>query len=244
MIWPALLLASTLFDQSIVRILQRDFRAAQFILVDIAAHEIIGERWAAADTPVPLGSLVKPFTALSATPKRWRCDPNQCWNPKGHGSLDLTHAIAVSCNSYFLQLHAATDPERVRAITARFHLPAPVDYSPATLSGFGPDWPIAPRQIALAYAALAADSSAAAIRAGMRISARSGTAKALNADALAKTGTAPCSHTKKAPGDGYVAILYPAQAPRYALVVQVHGVSGAVAAHTAGQMLAVIRDGR
>ena len=76
------------------------------------------------------------------------------------------------------------------------------------------------------------------------MSARWGTAQALRADVLAKTGTAPCSHSRKAPGDGYVAILYPAQSPRYVLLVQVHGVSGAVAAGTGSEMLAVIRNGK
>lgn len=129
-------------------------------------------------------------------------------------------------------------------MTARFHLPDPRDFSPSTLTGIGTQWPISPHQIAAAYAALSSDESAAGIREGMRMSAKHGTAKALRSEALAKTGTAPCSHKKKAPGDGYVAVLYPASSPRYVLLVQVHGVSGAVAAHTAGEMLKVIRDGK
>jgi cell division protein FtsI/penicillin-binding protein 2 len=244
MMWPLLLLATTLFDQSVVRVLHRDFPTIQFLLVDIAAHEVIGENWITPDRPVPLGSLVKPFTALSATPRKFRCNPRECWRPSGHGELDLPHAIAESCNSYFLQLNATATPDQVHTITARFHLPAPGNPTPATLTGFGSDWPIAPQQIALAYAMLASDPSAANIRAGMRMSAQWGTAKAIHSNALAKTGTAPCSHTQKAPGDGYVAVLYPAESPRYVLLIQVHGVSGAIAAHTAHEMLAVVRDGK
>jgi cell division protein FtsI/penicillin-binding protein 2 len=244
MTWPLLLLATTLFDQSVIRILQRDFPAARFLLVDIATHEMIGESWITPNRPIPLGSLVKPFTALSATAKKFRCNPSECWRPAGHGELDLPHAIAESCNSYFLQSNATATPEQVRTITARFHLPDPSNFSPSTLTGFGSDWPIAPQQIALAYATLASDPSAPNIRAGMRMSAQWGTAKAINSDVLAKTGTAPCSHAQKAPGDGYVAVLYPAQSPRHVLLVQVHGVSGAIAAHTAGEMLAVLRNGK
>lgn len=246
MMWhlPLLLLAPTLFDQSVVRILQRDFPAAQFLLVDIAARQVIGEHWIAPDQPVALGSIVKPFVALSGTPRKFRCDPRKCWKPAGHGEVDLTHAIAESCNSYFLQFNATPNPEQVRAITARFQLPDPGNFTPSTLTGFGLDWTITPRQIALAYAILATDRSAATVREGMRMSARWGTAQALRADVLAKTGTAPCSHSRKAPGDGYVAILYPAQSPRYVLLVQVHGVSGAVAAGAGSEMLAVIRNGK
>jgi cell division protein FtsI/penicillin-binding protein 2 len=244
MMCPLLLLATTLFDQSVIRILQRDFPAAQFLLVNVATHELIGENWITPEQPVPLGSLVKPFIALSVGSKELRCDPRQCWLATGHGDLDLPHAIAESCNSYFLHLTATATPEHVRAMAARFRLPLPGNLTPATLTGFGADWPIAPRQIAIAYAALASDRSAANIRAGMRMSAQWGTAKAIHSDALAKTGTAPCSHAQKAPGDGYVVILYPAQSPHYVLLVQVHGVSGAVAAHTASEMVSVLRDGK
>jgi hypothetical protein len=38
--------------------------------------------------------------------------------------------------------------------------------------------------------------------------------------------------------------FYPAEAPRYALLVRVHGVPGAEAARVAGKMLRVIRDGK
>jgi cell division protein FtsI/penicillin-binding protein 2 len=246
MIWYAqlLLLAPTLFDQSIFRLLQRDFPATQFLLVDADTHELIGGHWVAPERPIPMGSLVKPFSALSGPALKFRCNPRECWRPEGHGEMDLSHAIAESCNSYFLQLNAVAIPEQVRAMTARFHLPNPRDFKPSTLTGIGAQWLISPRQIATAYAALASDESAAAIREGMRMSAKQGTAKALRSEALAKTGTAPCSHAQKAPGDGYVAVLYPASSPRYVLLVQVHGVSGAVAAHTAGEMLKVIRDGK
>ena len=72
---------------------------------------------------------------------------------------------------------------------------------------------------------------------GMRLSARSGTAKALHLDALAKTGTAPCSHTPKAAGDGFTVVLYPAVQPRVALLVRLHGRPGSHAAKEAASLL-------
>ena len=230
---PLLLFAPTLFDQTVVRILQRNFPAAQFLLIDIDSNEIIGARWPDSDRPIPLGSLTKPFL-LTRRDAKTLCNPAQCWLPQGHGSIDYIEAIAQSCNSYFLQKVTGN----VR------YLEPPSSPTPETLIGLGSEWPIAPSTIARAYASLAHDPEAGTIRAGMRASAKRGTAKLLGIDALAKTGTAPCSHKHKAPGDGYVAILYPPEAPKYMMLIQVHGVSGAVAAKTAGDMLTVLRDGK
>lgn len=229
-----LLWVPSLFEQSAVKVLQRDFPQAQFLLIDVATGEEIGHRWMDHGRAIPLGSLVKPFLHVD-NPGIARCNPAECWQSSGHGEIDLSGAIAVSCNSYFLQKLTGE---------VRYHLPVPESRSPDALIGLGSDWLLSPRRIAAAYAALAVDTEASMIRDGMRSSARSGTAKLLHADALAKTGTAPCSHTRKAPGDGYVAILYPPVSPRYVLLVQVHGVSGAVAASTAGAMLKVLRDGK
>jgi hypothetical protein len=41
----------------------------------------------------------------------------------------------------------------------------------------------------------------------------------------------------RAPGDGFVVALVPAQQPEILLMVRVHGVPGAKAAETAGRML-------
>jgi hypothetical protein len=56
-------------------------------------------------------------------------------------------------------------------------------------------------------------------------------------DALVKTGTAPCTHSRGAPGDGFATVLTPANQPQILLMVRVHGVPGAQAAKTAGEML-------
>ena len=241
---PLLLWMPTLFDQSLVRILQRDFPSVQFVLVDIPKREVLGTGWAGVEQPIPMGSLMKPFTALASSAGVSRCNPKECWLAAGHGRIGLVDALAGSCNSYFLQISATVSEDRMTSVAERFGIPRPASLTPPSLTGIGSDWAIAPSQLALAYALLAVLPEADTVRKGMRESARSGTAKAIHADALAKTGTAPCVHLQKAPGDGYVAVLYPSQAPRYVLLIQVHGVSGAVAAHTAAEMLTAIRNGK
>ena len=82
---------------------------------------------------------------------------------------------------------------------------------------------------------------------GMSESARRGTAAEVDRalsfpDALAKTGTAACTHSRRAPGDGFTVALYPADEPQLLLLVRVHGVPGAQAAKIAGQMLHKIED--
>lgn len=239
---PVLLWAPTLFDQSVAQVLHRNFPEAQYILIDLASREVVGSRWSAPDSPIPVGSLTKPFVALAAREQTLRCKPAECWLSSGHGRIGMTGAIAESCNSYFLQITRLIDPVRLSGILSRYGLPAPQSTDPETLTGIGANWLIAPSALSLAYGELASDH--AVIRKGLRDSAHHGTAKAIRLPVLAKTGTAPCTHARKAPGDGYVAVLYPAQHPKYVLLVQVHGVSGAVAATTAARMVTVLRDGK
>ena len=78
------------------------------------------------------------------------------------------------------------------------------------------------------------------------MAARSGTAAAVSRElrggALAKTGTVPCIHRQKAPGDGLAMVMVPADHPRLALLVRVHGKPGAEAAAIAGRMIAAIEN--
>ena len=60
--------------------------------------------------------------------------------------------------------------------------------------------------------------------------------------ALVKTGTAACTHSAHAPGDGFVVALVPAEQPELLLMVRVHGVPGAKASVVAGQMLSRIEE--
>lgn len=74
----------------------------------------------------PPGSTFKPLTALAGLESGFTeatrfapCTgaynyggrPFRCWKSGGHGSLDLPHAIANSCNVYFYQLGKATGLE-------------------------------------------------------------------------------------------------------------------------------------
>jgi cell division protein FtsI/penicillin-binding protein 2 len=83
---------------------------------------------------------------------------------------------------------------------------------------------------------------------GLALSAKEGTAKAVDADlpgmtALAKTGTGPCTHRKKAPGDGFALVMFPAEHPRAVLLVRLHGRPGYMAAAVAGHMIAKVEAG-
>jgi cell division protein FtsI/penicillin-binding protein 2 len=80
----------------------------------------------------------------------------------------------------------------------------------------------------------------------MLLAAQSGTGeavgRAVEAEVLVKTGTAPCAHARRSPGDGYAVVLYPATAPEIAFLVSVHGAPGSQAAARAGEMLRVLME--
>jgi cell division protein FtsI/penicillin-binding protein 2 len=60
---------------------------------------------------------------------------------------------------------------------------------------------------------------------------------------LAKTGTAACVAERRDAGDGFAVVLEPAEQPRIALLVRVHGAPGASAAKSAARILRRIRIG-
>ncbi len=72
---------------------------------------------------------------------------------------------------------------------------------------------------------------------GLRMAAESGTARAVGRGRMAKTGTASCVAEKRDAGDGFALVLDPADAPRRALLVRVHGAPGAEAAKSAARIL-------
>jgi hypothetical protein len=83
---------------------------------------------------------------------------------------------------------------------------------------------------------------------GLALSAQKGTGKAAggalpHTTAMAKTGTAPCTHAKKAPGDGFALVMSPADTPRAVLLVRLHGHPGFMAAGVAGHMIAAVEGG-
>jgi cell division protein FtsI/penicillin-binding protein 2 len=239
----AFLLLGSLYDQSMEKLLDRQFpdQAVSYILLDSGTGTVIAQRWPHPERPIPAGSLVKPFVALAASSKGGfpvlTCNPSQCWLQKGHGKVDITKAIAHSCNSYFLQLAPRANPD----FLSRFGIePPPQGASAQTWIGLGREWQLSPLTLARAYRLLASYPDAEPIRAGMMQSSQAGTGRAFGAKAQVKTGTAACAHPAGQPGDGYVIALV----PKYVLLVQMHGVPGATTAITAGKMLRAILNGK
>jgi hypothetical protein len=253
--------AKSLFSQSAVLVLEREFPSddVSYLLFDARTGTLLSSRWGDPSKPIPFGSLVKPFTALAYAETHQyqfpahvcRGEASGCWQTRPHGKLDLVSAISVSCNSYFRALATNLTGEQLIPIADRFGLDPPDPaLSGSPLMGLGDRWPIAPLKMARAYLELYHRRDQPVVReilAGMAQSARDGTGKGVggalkHADALVKTGTAPCTHPHAAPGDGFVVAMVPVNQPELLLLVRVHSVPGATASITAGRMLRRLED--
>jgi len=252
---------ASLFAQSAAQALNRGFpsRDISFLLLHAHTGRVLAARWDHPDTPIPMGSLVKPFTALAYGEEHefrypghtCRGTATGCWLPRGHGNVDLTAAIAYSCNSYFRMLTENLTAADVSPTATRFGLELPQsDAAGSQLAGLGTRWQTSPLRMARAYLELVRrrkQPGVSQILDGMAQSARRGTGAEVHrafpvSDALVKTGTAACTHFRHAAGDGFTVALVPADEPQVLLMVRVHGVPGAQAAKTAGQMLRRIED--
>jgi cell division protein FtsI/penicillin-binding protein 2 len=246
----------SLFAQSAIQILDREFQDSRisYLLFDARSEVLLSSRWEDASRPIPLGSLVKPFTALAYAQTHnfkypthvCRGEASGCWQLHPHGTLDIVSAVAVSCNSYFRALAANLNGDQLRSTADSFGLEPPfAESTGASLMGLGDQWKVSPLHMARAYLELYRRRDQPGLReilAGMAESEQRGTGagvgKALkHTDALVKTGTAPCTHLRPAPADGFVVALLPADQPEILLMIRVHGVAGARAAVTAGRML-------
>ncbi len=211
----------SLFAQSAAQALNHDFPNPEisFLLLDARTGQVLASRWDRPDLPIPLGSLAKPFAALAYGEQHAFRYPAHfcegtatgCWRPGGHGDVDLTSAIAYSCNSYFRFLTTDLDAADVSPTATRFGLEAPDHDTSGARSG---------RQGTGAEVDRALQSSRA----------------------LVKTGTAACTHSRHAPGDGFTVALVPEDDPKMLLMVRVHGGPGSQAARIAGQILHRIED--
>jgi stage II sporulation protein D len=254
--------APSLFAQTAQTALDREFpsNSISYLLLDVHTGTILAERWINLDKPIPVGSLIKPFTAMAYAQSHNHfpavlCDGqhDSCWLPHGHGRLTLSDAIAQSCNAYFLTLAREVPVEQANAVLNSYSLPS-VDAGNKSLAlaGLSNDLQVSPLTLARAYARLAHDArnrGDAEILSGMQGSARTGTARAVSLalpgrSALAKTGTARCTHLPRGSADGFTVLLYPADDPRLVLLVREHGVTGATTAATAAQMLRALEPGQ
>ncbi|MFI5104553.1 MAG: hypothetical protein ACHP79_06485 [Terriglobales bacterium] len=247
---PACAEAQDLHTQAAAALLARDFNSPDlsYLLLD-GNGQVIAQRWERPERDLPAGSLVKPFLAAAygqthrAFPK-FRCTGKKtCWLASGHGTLQVRDALAFSCNSYFHQLVAGAGHDFARAL--RSYALHGTQGPPANKED--PGW-AAPLALAQAYLDLtrhARDRAVLPVLQGLALSAQKGTAKAAGAElphtsVLAKTGTAPCTHPKKAPGDGFALVMAPADHPRAVLLVRLHGRPGFIAAGVAGRMIAEV----
>jgi cell division protein FtsI/penicillin-binding protein 2 len=252
---------TTLFAQSASEVLHREFPDdhISYLLLDAQTGAVIASRWDNPETPIPLGSLVKPFTALAYGEQHAFRYPahichgtaSGCWLPRGHGPVDLTSAIAYSCNSYFRALTSNLTASEVAPVAIRFGLQSPVsNASGSALAGLGDHWRISPLNMARAYLELVRrrdQPGSHEILSGMAESALRGTGTEVDRalpypNAMVKTGTAACTHSRRAPGDGFTIAMVPAGQPQILLMVRIHGTVGAQAARTAGKMLRRIQE--
>ena len=225
-----------------------------YVLIDAATERVLDARWDDLERPVLVGSLIKPFTALAyADTHRFayptfacRGSADGCWLPAGHGRVGMAEAVALSCNAYFRQLAQRTAPDALVARLQSFGMRADLAAAtPAAMVGYGDALKIAPPAVMRGYLELvsrAGQPGVGPLVQGMRASARTGTGRGVGAaiggaDALVKTGTAPCSHSPRATADGYTIVIYPADRPRVVLLMQAHGRTGAETAVFAGERL-------
>ncbi|MBN2224361.1 MAG: hypothetical protein JW765_06760 [Deltaproteobacteria bacterium] len=105
-----------------------DGRPGAVVVMDVRTGRIraMVQEETAVGWAFPPGSLVKLVTAWKGIEEgsfgpetRFVCSGSallsgiqyQCWYPPGHGDLDLVHAIAYSCNLYFLSLGDRIGPD-------------------------------------------------------------------------------------------------------------------------------------
>lgn len=201
-----------------------------YLVLDTRSAQVIASRWIHVQRPIPAGSLVKPLIALAYGETHTGHFPEytcsgQCWLRRGHGQLNLEKALANSCNSYFRELWKGVDPAALVQVCARLGVPLPS----------GNSWKVSPLDLARSFGQLDGP-----VLAGLRQAAQSGTAKAVGGNALAKTGTTECTHVPRQAGDGLAIALFPAEAPRYTVLVRKDGATGANAAIVAGRIRTLV----
>src|SRR4030095_8261608 len=86
--------------------------------------------------------------------------PVECWYKAGHGKLEMSRALAVSCNQYFYQLSKQTPPVALFRTLATLGigisgaLACARSIPPETMMGLNSNLKLVPLQVLKAYAAL------------------------------------------------------------------------------------------
>ncbi len=218
-----------------------------YLVFDIPSQQL-SVNWPDSRSRVSLGSLLKPFLLLAYAKTHAQFPEvmcygkaSGCWLPKGHGKQTVCPALANSCNTYFLALAAGIDRAALDGVCLEYQLlPPSATSTAASWIGLKEGWPQSAEPVLSAFRRLAQNRSnpaAGLALAGMELCARKGTAKAAALHCFAKTGTAPCSHTPRAEGDGFAVVIYPTDSPRLILLAGQHGTTGAHTAELAGALL-------
>jgi hypothetical protein len=196
-VWPILFMSANArcagmpprTDQAV---LDRQFPQStlSYLLLAVPSGAVLAQRWPDADQPIPIGSLIKPFTAM-AWAETLRPFPelichgtsDACWLPRGHGRMTLQTAITHSCNAYFLALGRDISASDANATLLSYGLPTVNAANKATaLAGLSASWQVTPHTLAAAYLKLESDAARASFHPllqGMRQSAAIGTARAI-----------------------------------------------------------------
>jgi cell division protein FtsI/penicillin-binding protein 2 len=218
-----------------------------YILLDIPSQQL-SVNWPDANSPVSFGSLLKPFLLLAFAKTHPQFPEvichgtaSGCWLPQGHGRQTVVPALSNSCNAYFLALAARIDRAALANVCLEYQLSPPAEAStPGAWVGLKEGWPQSPEPVLRAFRRLVQNRSNATVGlalTGMELCARKGTGRAAALHCFAKTGTAPCSHSPRAEGDGFAVLIYPTDAPRLVLLAGMHGTTGAHTAGLAGDLL-------
>jgi len=181
--------------------------------------------------------------------------PVECWYKPGHGKLDMSRALAVSCNQYFYQLSKQTSPIAffktlaALGVSASGELAGATSVAPETMIGLDSSLRLVPLQVLKAYGVLMSGHPSAEtgnfaspafpraiLLGGLRLGAAEGTSalaqQALppNHHLLGKTGTSAAfmgGRYLKSRTDGWFLGFYPAAQPVLAVMVHYPGGLGA-----------------
>ncbi len=197
-----------------------------------------------ASEPFRPGSLFKLLTAEAAVQAglkpKFRCAGHAeiggkkrfCWNRKGHGELDLAGALAQSCNLFFAQLGVELGNGEFKGELARYAFLASKiegkDILASDLANFAigdsTDFKMTPLEVAQWWIGLLEKLQRpeySPLLQGLRRAGREGTASRgvpSGMDVLVKTGTSD-SELARYKTDAWFLAAYPAEHPRYALVI-------------------------